>query len=79
MKKKLAALDMRLQIGAVVLGLLVLGIGGYSFVVAPESAQVTTLQLQISAENSQIYARRAQSRAGLHPPAIQTAQFSLAQ
>jgi Tfp pilus assembly protein PilO len=74
-KKKLAALDLRLQIGLVVLGLLALGIGGYTFVVAPESAQVTTLQLQINAENSQIYARRAQARAGLHPPAIQTADL----
>ncbi len=75
MKKKLAALDLRLQIGLVVLGLLVLGLGGYSLVVAPESAQVTTLQVQITAENSQIYARQAQVRAGLHPPAIQTADL----
>jgi Tfp pilus assembly protein PilO len=74
-KKKLAALDLRVKIGLVAIGLLVLGMGGYTLVVAPESAQVTTLQLQINNENAEIAARRLQANAGLHPPAIQTADL----
>lgn len=75
MKKKLAALNLKVQIGLVAFGLVVLGAAGYMLVVAPESAQVTALQLQIDSENTQIYQRKAQARAGLHPPAIQTADL----
>ncbi|HUZ81354.1 MAG TPA: hypothetical protein VMU73_03840 [Gaiellaceae bacterium] len=75
MKKKLAALDLRLQIGLVAIGLLLLGVGGYMLVVAPQGVQAAKLQQQIDAENNQIYKRRAEVRAGLHPPAIQTADL----
>lgn len=79
MKKKLAALDMRLQIGGVVLGLVLLAVAGYMFVVSPQGAQATKLQTQIDAEQTLIYKRQAEVRAGLHPPTIETADlFKLA-
>lgn len=75
MKKKLAGLNLKVQIGLVAFGLVVLAGAGYMLVVAPESAQVVTLQQQIDSQNTQIYERKAQARAGLHPPAIQTADL----
>jgi Tfp pilus assembly protein PilO len=72
-KKKLAALDMRIQIGAVVFLVLLVAIGGYMFVVSPQHAQAAKLQKQIDAEQSLIYQRRAQLKKGLHPPTIETA------
>ena len=73
MKRKLAALDMRIQIGAVVFVVLLVAIGGYMFVVSPQHAQAAKLQKQIDAEQSLIYQRRAQLKKGLHPPTIETA------
>ena len=73
MKKKLAALDLRIQIGAVVFLVLLVAIGGYMFVVSPQHAQAAKLQKQIDAEQSLIYQRRAQLKKGLHPPTIETA------
>jgi Tfp pilus assembly protein PilO len=79
MKKKLAALDMRLQIGLVVLGLILIAAAGYMFVVSPQGAQATKLQTQIDAEQTLIFKRQAEVRAGLHPPTIETADlFKLA-
>ena len=75
MKKKLAGLNLRVQIGLVAFGLVLLAAAGFLLVVSPESAQVGKLQLQIDAQNTQIYQRRAAARAGLHPPAIQTADL----
>lgn len=79
MKKKLAALDMRIQIGAVAFLVLLVGIGGYMFVVSPQHAKVAKLQKQIDAEQTLIYQRRAELKKGLHPPTIKTADvFRLA-
>ena len=79
MKKKLAAIDMRIQIGAVCFLVLLVAIAGYMFVVSPQHAQAAKLQKQIDAEQTLIYQRRAQLKKGLHPPTIKTADvFRLA-
>ena len=79
MKKKVLALDMRIQIGAVLFLVLLVGIAGYMFVVSPEHAKAAKIQTQIDATQSLIYQRRAQLKKGLHPPTIKTADvFRLA-
>lgn len=75
MKKKLAALDPRVKFALVGVWLLLLGGGGYTLVVSPQNAETATLKQQVTAEQSQVYKRRAQLKAGLHPPAIQTADL----
>lgn len=75
MKKKLAKLDMRLQIGAAVLGVLLLAVAGYMFVVSPQSAQAAKVQKQIDDTQTQIYKKKAELTAGAHPPEIQTADL----
>jgi Tfp pilus assembly protein PilO len=74
-KKKLAALDMRIQIGAAVFAVLLFGYAGYSFVVSPQHAKAAELQHQIDSQQSQIYTRRAELKKGLHPPTIETADL----
>ncbi|MCW2965904.1 MAG: hypothetical protein JWO17_3156 [Actinomycetia bacterium] len=75
MKKKLAALDPRLQFGAIGLGLLLLTVAGYLGIVSPEGVKATKVQKEADAVQAQIYQRRAELRAGLHPPTIQTADL----
>jgi Tfp pilus assembly protein PilO len=74
-KKKLAALDVRLQFGLVALGLIVLVVAGYMLFISPQNAQASKLQAQIDAEQNQIYKRRAELQKGLHPPTIKTADL----
>lgn len=75
MKKKLAALDPRIKFAVAGVWLLLLGGGGYTFVVSPQNAETAKLKVQVTAEQGQVYKRRAQLKAGLHPPAIQTADL----
>jgi Tfp pilus assembly protein PilO len=74
-KKKLAALDPRLQFGAIGLVLLLLAVAGYLGIVSPEGAKAMKVQKEAAAVQVQIYKRRAELRAGLHPPTIQTADL----
>jgi Pilus assembly protein, PilO len=74
-KKKLAALDIRIQFGAIGFGLILLAVAGYMFVVSPQGAKASKLQKQADAVQSQIYQRRAAIRKGLHPPTIETADL----
>jgi Tfp pilus assembly protein PilO len=74
-KKKLKALDVRIQIALVAVGLILVAVLGYMFVVSPQNAQATKLQGQVSAEQSLIEQRRQLLKAGLHPPVIQTADI----
>jgi Tfp pilus assembly protein PilO len=79
MKKKLAALDMRIQFGAVAFLLLAFAYFGHSMVVAPQGAKAAKLQKQADDVQFQIYQRQGQIKKGLHPPTIQTADlFKLA-
>lgn len=75
MKKKIAALDVRIQLGAVAFLLILLALLGYMMVVSPENAKATKLQKQADNVQVQIYHRQAEIRAGLHPPTIQTADL----
>jgi Tfp pilus assembly protein PilO len=74
-KRKLAALDIRLQFGAIGFALILLALVGYMMVVSPQGAKATKLQKQADGVQAQIYRRKADVRAGLHPPTIQTADL----
>jgi Tfp pilus assembly protein PilO len=74
-KKKLAALDMKIQLGGIALLLLLVGFGGYTFVVSPQHAQAAKLQIQADDQLTQIAKKRAALRAGLNPPTIQVADL----
>ena len=75
MKRKLAALDVRIQFGAIGFGLLLLAVAGYMLVVSPQGAKATKLQKQADNVQVQIFRRRTEIRAGLHPPTIETADL----
>jgi hypothetical protein len=58
---------------------LIVGLAGHHFVVAPQSQQVASIQKQIDDTQNQIYKRQAELKAGSHPPVIDTADvFKLA-
>ena len=75
MKKKLAAINTKVKLGVVALGLIGLGFAGYTFVVSPKSAEVAKIQKQIDAQETLTFQRRAASRTGLHPPTIKVADL----
>lgn len=75
MKKKLAALDLKFQLIGIAVLLLVVGFGGYTFVVSPQGAQAAKLQQQADEQQLQIYKKKAELRKGLHPPTIQVADL----
>jgi Tfp pilus assembly protein PilO len=75
MKKKLAALDIKIQFGAIAFLLLVFAYAAYSMVVAPQGAKAAKLQTQADAVQMQIYKRQGEIKKGLHPPTIQTADL----
>jgi Tfp pilus assembly protein PilO len=74
-KKKLAALDIRIQLGAVVFVLILFAAACYMFVISPQHAKAAKLQEQADKVQIQTYQRRAALRAGLHPPTIETADI----
>jgi Tfp pilus assembly protein PilO len=74
-KKKIVALDLKIQLGAIAFLLLVVGYGGYTFVVSPQHAQAAKLQIQADDQLMQIAKKRAELRAGLNPPTIQVADL----
>jgi hypothetical protein len=79
MKKKLAALDLRIQFGAIAILLLIFAYAGHSMVVAPQGVKAAKLQKKADAVQVQIFKRQAEIRKGLHPPTIETADlFKLA-
>jgi hypothetical protein len=78
-KKKLAALDLRIQFGAVAFLLLVFAYAGHTMVVSPQGVKAAKLQKQADAVQFQIYKRQGEIKKGLHPPTIETADlFKLA-
>jgi hypothetical protein len=79
MKKKLAALDRRVQFGLVVVGLIIFGFAGHTLVVAPLGAQATKVQAQIDSQQTQIFQRRTELRKARVAPTIESADlFKLA-
>ncbi len=75
MKKKLAGLDMRIQIGGVVVALLVVTFLAHMFVVSPQGAKAAKLQEEIDRTQSQIYQRKADLKRAGRPPAIAVADL----
>jgi Tfp pilus assembly protein PilO len=75
MKKKIAGLDKRIHFAVVAILVLIVGFLGHMFVVSPQTATAAKLQTQADAVQLQIYQRKAQLKAGLHPPTIQTADL----
>lgn len=75
MKKKLAGLDMRLQIGGVVVALLLVGFLAHHFVVSPQGAKAAKIQEQIDSTQTQIYQRKADLKAAGKPPTIAVADL----
>ena len=75
MKKKLAALDTRIQYGAVALLLLLFAAGGYMMVIAPMGAKAANVQKQTDAVQVKMYQRRSALLKGQHPPTIETADL----
>ncbi len=75
MKKKLAALDLKIQLAGIGILLVIFLALGYMLVVSPQHAQAKKVQAQVDAQNILIYKKRAELRAGLHPPTIQVADL----
>ena len=75
MKKKLAALNIKVQLGLVALVVIGLGVAGYMFVVAPQGVQASSLQKQIDTQNTLTFQRKAALRAGERPPTIKVADL----
>lgn len=73
MKKKLKTLDVRIQAAVAVVLVLIVAVAGYMFLVSPQNAQAAKIAKQVVAEQGAIVQRRAELRAGLHPPTIETA------
>lgn len=73
MKKKLKTLDVRIQAAVAVVLVLIVAVAGYTFLVSPQNAQAAKIAKQVVAEQGAIVQRRAELRAGLHPPTIETA------
>lgn len=73
MKKKLKALDQRIQVAGAAVAVLLVAVAGYMLLVSPQKAEATKVQKQVVAEQGAIVQRRAELRAGLHPPTIETA------
>jgi Tfp pilus assembly protein PilO len=78
-KKKLAALDRRIQFGLVAVGLIIFGFAAHTLVVAPLGAQATKVQSQIDSVQTQIFQRRTELRKARVAPTIESADlFKLA-
>jgi len=74
-KKKLAALDLKIQLAGVGFALVLVAAVGYMFVISPLHAEATKLQAQVDDQQTQIYRRRAELKGGQHPPTIQVADL----
>lgn len=75
MKKKIAALDKRIHFAAVAIGVLLFAYVAHMMVVAPQNATAAKLQKQADDVQLQIFKRKAELKAGLHPPTIETADL----
>jgi Tfp pilus assembly protein PilO len=75
MKKKLAALDIRIQFAAIAFLLLLFTYGAHTMVVAPQGAKAAKLQKQADDVQLQIYKRQGEIKKGLHPPTMETADL----
>ena len=70
MKKKLTALNLKAQLAGIGVVLLLFGL-----VVSPQHAQAAKVQQQADAQQTEIYKKRAELRAGMNPPTIKVADL----
>ena len=75
MKKKLASLDMRIQLAGVVFGLLLVTFVLHMVLVSPQSAKAAKLQSEIDSTTAQISQRRIDLKAAGERPTIETADL----
>lgn len=75
MKKKLGALDVKIQIGLIVVLAVVLGFVGRMFLVNPQKDQATALQTQLDDVNTQIATRTAQAQSSAKPQPMEVADL----
>jgi len=75
LKRKIAKLDVRIHFAAAGFVVLLIAVLGYMMVVSPQHAKAAQLQAQADGVQLQIYKRKAQLKAGLHPPTIETADL----
>ena len=75
MRKRLAKINLKLQLGVVVVGLAVFAFVGHMFVVAPKTAQITSLQHRTDHQTTLIFQRQAALRKGSQTPTIQVADL----
>lgn len=75
MKKKLGKLDVRIQIGLVVVLAIILGFVGRMFLVNPKNAEAVTLQQEIDKVNGDIAVRTAQSKSNVAQQPIKVADL----
>jgi hypothetical protein len=74
-KKKLAGLDVRLQLALVVLGLVLAAFGARMLVVSPQKATAADLQQQIDDAVAQTAVRRLQARSDATPQVVRVADL----
>jgi hypothetical protein len=74
-KKKLAALDVRIHYGAIALLLLAFAYGVHTKVVAPQGVAAAKVQKETDKVQVQMFQRRAELKKGLNPPTIETADL----
>jgi type IV pilus assembly PilO-like protein len=74
-KKKLAGLDMKLQLALVVLGLVLAAVGARMLVVSPQNAKASNLQQQIDDVVAQAAVRRLQAQRDTTPQVIHVADL----
>jgi Tfp pilus assembly protein PilO len=74
-KKKLANLDVKIQIGLIVILAVALGFLGRMFLVSPQNKKAVELQTQLDSVNSEIATRIAQSHATAKPQPIKVADL----
>jgi Tfp pilus assembly protein PilO len=75
MKKKLAAVNPKVKLGVVALGLAALGFAGHMFVIAPQGVEAAKLHKQIDAQQTLTFKAKASLRSGQHRPTIQVADL----
>jgi Tfp pilus assembly protein PilO len=74
-KAKLAAVDIKLQLLGILVGVGIFGFVLHMLVVSPKSASVAKIQAQIDDLQTQVYTRRSASKTAQLPPTIATADL----
>ena len=75
MKKRLAALDVKIQIALVAIGVLIVGFVGRMVVVSPQKTKAAELRKQIDDVKTQVTTRQLQARSASRPQPIKVADL----